>query len=464
MAGFTLPRLAYTAILEAATPALALAAYRRSGAAAARQVLAISGDRRPSRSDYLLWVHGASVGETLSTLPLVRSLLKADTRASVLITATTPTALERLAMEDLGSRVVLQHRPADAVSAVRRFLCQWQPNALLLVESELWPNLMLETRDAGVPIGLVNARLSSRSLARWRSMAPETLRELLSCSSVTLAQTPRMAKELNDVLSTSGGFDGNLSSSAAAPEADTPVLYRGDLKQLPNRSESALASAFDSLHAVLGERSSDKGGVWLAASTHPGEEQIVLDAHTALRSGDHPNLLLLLVPRHPERGPQVAAAAREATATAGEGVVVSRSLGEAVRAETAVYVCDTLGELPALYSLAGVAFVGGSLVPLGGHSLLEAAQARGGCTVLHGPHIEAVEHAAAALAGTMPRAAHQIHSADELAAAVDALLSDDGLRDASRAAASTTARALEQGVLDGVWEELRGPLGLPELC
>ena len=299
--------------------------------------------------------------------------------------------------------------------------------------------------------------------------------------------------------------------AAARDMAAPPIVYRGDLKSIPRGGSSSgggggggsgggsgEASADERMHklrddilvsrigggtAVVGGHGTSTGGldghVWVAASTHAGEEEAVLEAHAALRRSSHPDLLLLLVPRHVERGPRLKRAVEEAYAqspaaaqamsavccaplpggTAGWHVAL-RSAGEAVRSETAVYVCDTLGELPLLYSLAGVAFVGGSLVPLGGHSLLEAAQADGGCVVLHGPHIEAVQHAAASLGDAVPPAAQLVRDAETLQQALRKLLSDGDARRAGRDAAARTARTLEAGVLQGVWEELRVPLGL----
>jgi 3-deoxy-D-manno-octulosonic-acid transferase len=454
-------------LAELAAPIFGVAAYSRSGAAAARQVLGWSTERRPTSADYLLWVHGASIGETRSTLPLVRALLARDPGAHVLITASTPTALTSLAMEGLGPRVLLQQRPADVSSVLRRFLEQWRPNALLLVESELWPNLLVRTHSSGVPIALVNARLSARSLERWRAIAPFTLRRLLACCSITLAQSPQMARELCELIA-SGETGGHACAQDPGKRSPAHVAFRGDLKQLPGRTTEATTAILDSLRRDLGPRVA-QGGVWLAASTHAGEESLILQAHAALRTHGHPDLLLILVPRHPERGPEVAAVAGASmleTRQGGvlghrDGAVALRSTRGHVGPETAVYVCDTLGELSALYGFAGIAFVGGSLVPRGGHSLLEAAQAPGGCVVLHGQHIEAVEHAAAALAAANPPAARQINGAVELAACVDELLSDDALRAACRDASSATARSLEYGVLEDVWAELRAPLGLP---
>ena len=464
---------AYNLFAEFASPLYAAHAYRRAGRKALEHAFTLNAPPRP-RASYLLWVHGASIGETRSTLPLVRKLLAADDSATVLITASTPAALARLAMEGLGPRVLLRHRPHDGGSAVRRFLAHWRPSGLLLVESELWPNLIVQTRRAGVPIALVNARLSARSLARWMALAPAGLRYLLGCCSVALAHSPQMATRLRDALRVGDAAATTRGPEAAAnveeEEAAVRVCYRGDLKQLRQRPRHGGGESDELLRTALGGDARLKGGrVWLAASTHEGEEEIVLAAHSALRrSGSHdPGLLLILVPRHTERGAQVAAAAAATlgagaeAATAAAATVARRGAGEVVGPSTSVYVCDTLGELPQLYGLCGVAFVGGSLIPLGGHSVLEAAQSDGGCSVLHGPHTEVVEEAVRALASSTPPAAKRVTDAAELMRALGPLLADEGLRTASRAAATRTANALEAGVLDATWRELGEALAFP---
>ena len=508
LAARTLALRSYEFLSELALPLFAAAAYWRGGLSAVKHTLMLGTSMPPARDgrQYVLWVHGASIGETLSALPLVRRLLKRSANAHVVMTASTPSALERLSMEGLGPRVHLQQRPADAGSAMRRFLRHWRPSSLVIVESELWPNLLLQTRAMGVPIGLVNGRMSARSLDRWQAFAPHALRQLLTCCSVALAQSPKMAQRLQQTLQ--HPWPAADATPAPPAAADLNVVYRGDLKQIARHREAGARAAAErtELRARLQSEIVRPGRtVWLAASTHAEEEEAVLSAHAALRCGAHPDLLLLLVPRHIERGPQLRGAAERALAAgraveaveehtgrrparsgsttggeAGDGspsplppggrlatsdraepLVALRSAGEVVSDSTSVYVCDTLGELPELYSLAGVAFVGGSLTPLGGHSLLEAAQAEGGCAVLHGPHIEAVEAAAGALAGSDPPAAQLVTDAEELSHALHRLLSDAPALEASRRAASRVAAELEGGVLEAVWQELAGPLGLP---
>lgn len=471
----------YAVASEVARPFVSMAmAYRRSRTAGLpRQVLALAEPPRLPAS-YLLWVHGASIGETCSLLPLVRALLASDRGAAVLMTASTPGALARLAMEDLGPRVALRHRPHDCSSSIKPFLRHWRPHGLILAESELWPSLLTETRRAGVPVALANARLSARSLARWTTYAPAMLRRMLECCSVVLAQTPEMARTLQQQLD--APIDGNggavWTGNAPAGLGGARVLFCGDLKQIrqsPNRSPASVECEQE-LKRVLGDRLRS-GSVWLAASTHAGEEASVLRVHAEMRRKRFHDLLLILVPRHPERGRSIAAVAAEVVGGDGDGAastsssatsggdpaVARRSVGDAVASSTSVYVCDTLGELPTIYGLVDVAFVGGSLVPLGGHSLLEAAQSDGGCAVLHGPHVEAVRDAAAALAAASPPAALCVRDEDELQREIELLLADDDRRRASGAAAARTAHALEDGVLQRVWTELEGPLGLPPL-
>ena len=161
----------YGIVSELLTPWMAAATFAKAGPIAACHALALSRTQRPAACSYLLWVHGASVGETVSALPLVRTLLDRDKDAAVLVTSGTAAALSRLAMEELGPRVLLQHRPVDGASTVRRFLRWWRPDGLLLLESELWPNMMLQAHAHGVPIALVNARISEQSLSRWGAWA-----------------------------------------------------------------------------------------------------------------------------------------------------------------------------------------------------------------------------------------------------------------------------------------------------
>jgi 3-deoxy-D-manno-octulosonic-acid transferase len=239
----------------------------------------------------VLWVHAASVGESLSALPLIRALLHTDASSHVLLTTSTETALRRLAMERLGPRVAIRSRPVDAPSVMRRMLRVWRPSALLLVESELWPAMLREAAAARIPTALVNGRISASSARRW-AQAPQlqaTLQLMLQGLSATLAQSAPMADALRHL---AGG-------------GRSPVCV-GDLKQMRGAAPPGDAQ-LSALREALGGRPASE--VWLAASTHEGEEAVALQAH-AILCASHPRLLLVLAPRHTHRGAHVASLSR----------------------------------------------------------------------------------------------------------------------------------------------------------
>lgn len=293
----------------------------------------------------LIWLHGASVGEGLSLIPLIEALAERLPEAHFLLTTGTVTSA-KLTMErlppHLRERVRHRYAPIDVLAWVARFLAGWNPNAAIFAESELWPNRLLATRHVRVPMALVNARISFESAEKWRRWAPGLARGMLRA--FTLVQPQSLADEAR--LRGLGARDmrpaGDLKASAA------PLPY----------DEAELA------------RLRHGGPVFLAASTHPGEEEMVAAAHALLRP-EFPTLRTIIVPRHPERGAEVAAL------TGGS----RRSLGEA---PGEIHVADTLGELGLFYRLASVALVGGSLVPHGGQNPMEPA--RLGCPILLGPH------------------------------------------------------------------------------
>jgi 3-deoxy-D-manno-octulosonic-acid transferase len=292
----------------------------------------------------LVWFHAASVGETLSVLPVIEALAG---RAAVLLTTGTVTSAA-LAAERLPEGAVHQFNPLDVPAWVARFLAHWRPDCAVFVEGELWPTTLRLLDAAGVPRLLVNASMSARSAGRWRWVRG-------------------FAGELI------GGFRRVHVQSAQDAEnfarlGAKHILQWGNLKfaaPLLPVDEAALAV----MRAAMPNR------VWVAASTHPGEEEMVIAAHRQLVE-DFPELLTVIVPRHPERGAEVAA-------LAGDVAVARRSLGEAPLA-SGVYVADTLGELGLFYRLAPLAFVGGSLVGIGGHNITEPA--RLGVGVIVGPH------------------------------------------------------------------------------
>ena len=349
----------------------------------------------------MIWIHAASVGETVSVVPLIERLRRDRPEASVLLTTVTTTAARR-AVVLLPSGAIHQYLPLDDPGAVRRFFNHWRPAAGILVESEIWPTLIRTAKARGLPLALINGRISSRSARTW-SYATPLIRDLLNSFEVVLAQTPADAKRL-----------GRLS--------DRPVACLGNLK-FAGPPLPVDVKDLERLRQGLSGRP-----IWLAASTHPGEETAVLAAHRTL-APEHPGLLTVIVPRHPDRGDEVAAEA--------EGLSVQRRSEGDPATTTQIYIADTLGELGLWYRLSPIAFVGGSLVERGGQNPLEAA--RLGCALLFGPH---GENNAAAVAGlTRVGALEQVETAEQLAAALARLLRDRELREARSAAGLTFTQA-----------------------
>jgi 3-deoxy-D-manno-octulosonic-acid transferase len=301
----------------------------------------------------LVWCHAASNGETLSLLPLLEALAKQDPALSFLVTTGTVTSarlLEQRLSPELAPRTQHRFLPLDVPRWVARFLEGWRPDLAVIVESEIWPNMLAAADRQGVPLALINARMSARSARTW-GWAPGFARGLLGRFGLILAQTEGDAARFAALAGRPAPCWGNLKYAAPPLPADPAELAR-------------LTSAWEGRP------------VWLAASTHPGEDEIILAAHRLL-APDHPGLLTVIVPRHPPRGPDIAA-------LAGDLPVARRGAGQEAGPGVAVYVADTLGELGLFYRLARVALIGGSLVPHGGQNPLEAA--RLGCPIITGPH------------------------------------------------------------------------------
>lgn len=298
----------------------------------------------------LVWVHGASVGEVISVLPLIERL---DARGfKVLLTSGTLTS-SRVAERRAPRGVIHQFVPLDARGFVARFLDHWAPDLVLLAESELWPNLLAELGRRGTPIVLVNGRLSQRSANRWARL-PKSARALLSRVDLCLAQSEEDGQRFRTLGTPRVEVSGNLKFDVPPPAAD-PV-------------------EFQRLARAVGERP-----ILLAASTHEGEEALMIEAHEIITS-KIPDLLTVIAPRHPERGEDIADLVEAAGLT-----VRQRSLGEVPDKETDIYIADTIGELGLFYRLAPVVFMGGSLVERGGQNPIEPAKL--GAVVLHGPHV-----------------------------------------------------------------------------
>jgi 3-deoxy-D-manno-octulosonic-acid transferase len=380
-----------------------------------RERIGEAGRARPEGP--LTWIHGASVGESLSVLPLVEKLKGEDPSTNILVTTGTVTSA-RLMAERLPAGAIHQFIPIDHPLFVRGFLDHWRPEKAIFVESEFWPNLLVETRRRAGFMALVNGRISPKSFEDWKTK-PQAIRFLLSRFDVLIAQDRQNAERLAALAGRDVPTYGNLKNAAAPLPGDAP-------------EEARLLATLD------GRR------IWLAASTHPGEEAAIIAALKALAS-DAAGLVAVIAPRHPERGEEIAALA------AASGLKARRrSKGEPIDRGTDLYLADTLGELGLFYRLSPIAFVGGSLVEKGGHNPLEPA--RLGCAILHGPHVFNFAETYADLRGE--GGAGLVRNERELAAAVKRLLADNTTQRAMAEAAKRSAEASAARVLNDVVEAL----------
>jgi 3-deoxy-D-manno-octulosonic-acid transferase len=351
----------------------------------------------PRPAGRLVWIHAASVGETMSILPVIAALVS---RAFVLLTTGTLTSA-KLAAARLPAGAAHQFVPLDSPAWVARFFGHWRPDAAVFVESEIWPGLLDGCDARGIPRLLVNARISDKSAAGWRR---------------TGAFGRLLFARFRYIHAQSAGDAANLRALGLAD-----VLEWGNLKffapELP-----VDAAALEVFSAQLGDAPR-----WLAASTHPGEEFLVVQAHDTLRA-TLPELITIVVPRHPERGAEIASMAD----------APRRSLGEAPLAGR-VYVADTLGELGLFFRAAPFAFVGNSLVGFGGHNLIEPA--RLGRPVITGPHVENFVEAAERLRAAGALA--EVTDAQSLTAAARVWLEDPAAAAAGGEAAQAAFAADE---------------------
>jgi 3-deoxy-D-manno-octulosonic-acid transferase len=391
--------------------------------------LGTPGRSRPEGA--LVWVHAASIGEATAMLDLIGRMLWERPGLTCLVTTGTVTSARLLATR-LPSRAWHQFAPLDFPAAVARFLDHWRPDLALWAESELWPNLVLATRERGIPAVLVNARLSARACARWRR-CPGLIAPMLGAYALILAQSAGQAERFRRLGGEVVAGVGDLKAAASPLPVDPAALHR--------------------LRQHIADRP-----VWLAASTHAGEEEIAAAVHLAL-APRHRGLLTIIAPRHPGRGAQIAAMLQ------GYGLSLARRSRQQIpEADTDVYLADTIGELGLFYRLCDIAFIGGSLIAgysggaaairgarprgagrgWGGHNPFEAA--RLDCAVLFGPDMG---NCAAMAEALLAAGAAVTVTRDSLAQAVSSLL-DDPRRCAAQAAAGAQVAAAGAGVLDAV--------------
>ena len=361
----------------------------------------------PRPEGHLIWVHGASVGESLSALPLIQRLLNAEEQQHVLVTSGTVTSAAMMKAR-LPEGALHQYVPLDIPGAVARFLDHWRPDAGLFVESDLWPNLIAAAAARAIPLGLVNARISESSARRWR-MAGASATALLGAFDLVLAQDDAFAARFAALGARNVQAVGSLKADAAPLPVD----------------ENALAA----LKAMIGARP-----VLLAAQTHPGEDETILPAHDVLRAR-FLDLLTIIVPRHIERAGDIAM-------LCGQRPAARRSKNEIITADTAVYIADTLNELGLFYRLAPFCFLGGTLVPLGGHNPLEPAKL--GCAVLAGPHVTSAFTAFDAVLGA--QGFGRVTSSSDIARQAARLLADPAAAKAAGENAAIGASSLTGAV------------------
>ena len=342
-----------------------------------------------------IWLHAVSLGEMSAAAPLALALRSRYPETPLVLTTATPTGRAR-AKALFGEGVDVRFLPYDTPGAVARFLDRIRPRLAVIMETELWPNLFKECEHRGVPLVLASARLSAKSVSRYRRLG-SLFRGIFSATSLIAAQTPKDAERF-------------VAIGAQSPRTHVIGNIKFDMELSAGAADRGRA-----LRASFGARPT-----WIAGSTHAGEEEQVLAAHEELRAGRaggaaQADALLLLVPRHPGRFREVAELLR------GRGLAfTTRSSGIPPDAATPVLLVDSVGELAALYASADVAFVGGSLVPVGGHNLLEPAAL--GVPVLTGPHHSNSQDVARLL--LEQGAALQVAGAQELAAALARLLAD----------------------------------------
>jgi 3-deoxy-D-manno-octulosonic-acid transferase len=338
----------------------------------------------------LIWFHAASVGESLSLLEVIDSLLEERPLTNILITTGTKTSADLISAR-ISTRIIHQYIPIDVKPFVKTFLNHWKPNIAIFTESELWPCLIATTYSLKSPLILLNAKMSKKSFSRWKWIK-SLISGLLRCFDTILAQDIQTANYLS-----------KLSNS------NTNIIVTGSLK------ENAKPLTHDEQSRITFTKKIGVRPIWLAASTHEKEEKIVAQAHAIARRFSR-RLLLIIAPRHPSRGPQIC----EELRTLGWNVSL-RSSGDEIDGLTEIYIADTLGEMGLWYRISPISFLGGSLVPIGGHNPYEPAAL--GSAIIHGPHITKTIEAYSAFQTS--KASLEIQNSEQLSQAIIELLNPD---------------------------------------
>lgn len=416
---------AATMALQSAAPLILDHRERRGKEAPARRSERYGAAKIERPPGPLVWLHAASVGETNAILPVIEGLRSKRPDLKFLLTTGTRTSA-RLAEERLGETAIHQFVPLDMPHFARRFVEHWRPDAAVFTESEIWPNLIFETSAKDIPLTLINARMSKRSFDRWRSR-PGISEPLFNRFDMVLAQNQRFARWFNELGARRVQVAGNLKLDAPPLPVDT--------------------RAFEDLAAALEGR---RG--YVAASTHPGEEEIVADAHRDIAK-NFDGFVTIIAPRHPERGTGICEMLKS------KGLrVAQRSLHQLPEASTDVYVADTIGELGTLYALAPIALIGGSIVDKGGQNPIEAI--RHGAGIISGPHVQNFGDVYDKLRAI--GAMREVATAPDLAQAVIELLADETQLEALRSGGTKAINQLG-GALEMTIAALISVLPEPEV-
>ncbi|XP_009122671.1 probable 3-deoxy-D-manno-octulosonic acid transferase, mitochondrial [Brassica rapa] len=377
---------------------------------------------------YLVWFHAVSLGEGMAAIPVIRRCNEMKPEMTILMTTTTVSAFEVI-KKQLPVGVLHQFAPLDTPVAIDRFLGYWKPNAIVIMENELWPNLIMSASQLRIPLALLNARMSTKSFKRWSSPL------LLPLASLLLSKFSLIAP-----LSTLQGIHYQLLQ--APPFV---INFSGDLKYVVNKFYVSSGTS-ESIRDLKAELSDMK--VWIASSLHRGEEEVILGVHNLLLQS-HPDSVVIIVPRHPHHGHQIAQKLRND----GQSVALRSRNEKLTSKKTNIYVVDTLGELREFYGVAPIAVIGGSFFPeLTGHNVSEAAAA--GCAVITGCHVGHFSHMVKAMQQENPLSITQVSSELELKEAVELLMSNPEILEARRRASKEVYESLSSCIISNVWNLL----------
>ncbi|KAK3162523.1 hypothetical protein QOZ80_1BG0090530 [Eleusine coracana subsp. coracana] len=417
---------AYKAASRAAAPAVLLWRRLRGLEHASRwpERLGRPSAARPRPGSPLVWFHAVSLGEGMAALPVVRHCARVHPGLSVLLTTTTLSSFEVI-KDLLPDGVIHQFAPLDCPEAIDSFIGHWKPSLVLLMESELWPNLIISAAEKGVAVALLNARMSLKSFNRWSAPLGLPLVSLMLSKLSLVVPLSTIQAVRFQLLHTPPGI----------------LHFAGDLKYAVGDVVSGEneVNTIKDLQLQFSNRP-----VWMAASVHSGEEEVILRVHDELIKV-YPTLLLIIAPRHPQDSKKFSLALQKRKVN-----FILRTTGEVLSSSTSIYIVDTLGELKMFYRVTPIAVLGGSfLSSLAGHNISEAAAA--GCAVVTGPHVGHFYNMLVEMWRINPLAAKQVTGEHELLETLKELLGDSKALAARQRAAKDAYSIMSDGVVNRVW-------------